>query len=152
MLPAILQCEARVPVPSCSFSSDPRGGRTMYNWSFVLIWSRLSRSSRKRQVIFFSSFLTMNQKVSMYFKFKFTTECICGMSSRSLLSHAHRFMGFFRNQNGLPADSPSPTTYSVSDNIVGFTPVPTPSSHSFLFVITRTQVHVFFFGTKTTFW
>ena len=50
--------------------------------------------------------------------------------SRSSLSHAHRSMGFFRNQTFvLPAaDSTRPIDYCVSDSRVEFTPTPTPSS------------------------
>ena len=53
--------------------------------------------------------------------------------SRSSLSHVHRFMVFFRNQNGLLSAPPSPTTSSGTihtdthqDSIVEFTPAPTP--------------------------
>jgi hypothetical protein len=49
------------------------------------------------------------------------------------VSHAHK--GFSRNRNTLAeveADSTRVMTASVSDNIVSFTPVPTPSSHSSL--------------------
>jgi hypothetical protein len=52
--------------------------------------------------------------------------------SRSSLSHAYRFMGFFRNQNGRLAASANPTTSSASDSIVAFTPAPTPCSRSSL--------------------
>ena len=48
--------------------------------------------------------------------------------SRCSLSHAHKFMGFFGNRTALAAASASPTTYSVSDSIVAFTPAPTPRS------------------------
>ena len=48
--------------------------------------------------------------------------------SRSSLSHARKFMGFFRNRTDLAAASASPTTYSVSDSIVPFIPAPTPRS------------------------
>ena len=37
-------------------------------------------------------------------------------------------MGFFCNLSALRAASASPTTYSVSDSIVAFTPAPTPRS------------------------
>ncbi len=50
--------------------------------------------------------------------------------SLSFPSHAHRFMGFFRNRNSLVADSVSLMTYSVSDSTVAFTPAPCPSSLS----------------------
>ena len=47
--------------------------------------------------------------------------------------HTNKFRVFFRNQNGLPAALANPTTYSVSDSIVSFTPTPTPRSpHSLL--------------------
>ena len=48
------------------------------------------------------------------------------------LSHTHRFMVFSLNWNTLPADSEVFMTYSVSDSMVAFTPVPTPYSHSWL--------------------
>ena len=48
--------------------------------------------------------------------------------SRCSLSHAHKFMGFFRNRTALASASAIPTTYSVSDNIVAFTLTPTPRS------------------------
>ena len=66
--------------------------------------------------------------------------------SRSSLSHAQRFMGFFHNRNSLPPDSVSLMTCSVSDNIVSFTRAPTPCSSlshtctfSWGFFVTETQ-------------
>ena len=58
--------------------------------------------------------------------------------SRCSLSHAHKFMVFFRNRTALRAASASPTTYSVSDSIVAFTPAPTPRSRCSL-----SQAHKF---------
>ena len=50
--------------------------------------------------------------------------------SRCSLSHEHKFMVFFRKRTALWAAPASPTTYSVSDSIVAFTPAPTPCPRS----------------------
>jgi hypothetical protein len=52
--------------------------------------------------------------------------------SRSSLSYAHKFMGFFHNRllNALAATSPTPTIGRVSNILVSFTQTPTPSSRS----------------------
>ncbi len=67
--------------------------------------------------------------------------------SRYSLSHAHKFMGLFHNRTTLPVASVSPTTYSVSDIIVTFTPAPTPHSR---FSSSNTHKFMFFFRNRTS--
>ena len=63
------------------------------------------------------------------------------------LSHEHKFRDFFRNRTALRGPSASPTTCSVSDNIVSFTPVPTPRS---LYSLSHTHKFRVFFRNRTT--
>ena len=49
--------------------------------------------------------------------------------TRWSLLHTHKFRVFCRNPTVLWSASAGPTTYSVSDSIVTFTPAPTPRSH-----------------------
>ena len=51
---------------------------------------------------------------------------------------------FFATEPPFGADSASPTTYSVSDRIVAFTPAPTPRSPFSVLTTTYTQVHTVF--------
>jgi hypothetical protein len=55
-------------------------------------------------------------------------------------------MGFFRNRTTLATASAIPTTYSVSDSIVAFTPTPTPRSHCSL---SHTHKFIGFFHNRT---
>ena len=77
----------------------------------------------------------------------FDTIDICVSVCNISLSHTHKFMVFFRNRTSLPAVSANPTTYSVSDTIVAFTPAPTPHSHSSL---SHTHKFMGFFRNRTT--
>ncbi len=67
--------------------------------------------------------------------------------SRYSLSYTHKFMVFFRNRTVLPVTSAIPTTFSVSDNIVAFTPSPTPHSRCSL---THTHKFMGFLRNRTT--
>ena len=59
----------------------------------------------------------------------------------------HCTQGLFRKRTTLRTDSPNPTTCSVSDIIVGFTPTPNPHSHCSL---SDTQKFMGFFRNRTS--
>ena len=67
--------------------------------------------------------------------------------SRYSVSHEHKFMAFFRNRTTLRATSVRPTTHSVSDSIVAFTPAPTPRSH---WSLSHTHKFMGFFCNRTS--
>ena len=59
----------------------------------------------------------------------------------------HKFIGFFHNRTSLQTSYVRPTTYSVSDIIVTFTPAPTPHSR---WSISYTHKFMGFFFKRTT--
>jgi hypothetical protein len=75
-----------------------------------------------------------------------STSSLSSPSSRYSLSHGHKFMVFFRNRTALAVGTVIPTTYSVSDCIVAFTPAPTPCSR---FSLSHAHKFMGFFRNRT---